>query len=160
MLILIQTIYLFIAVNRYQLFIDDQLEDNVTSFGNEWKLDLFLKTDRELPKLFLGAVGDNEKGGTSYFKGCMKNFAIQFRSARFINRSVLIHGYRSISFLGFTSSRRTYFPGVTYHECNILEPPEQRPLLAVAAAEPSTDRCPPPVMNFTTFLGIQSYHGQ
>lgn len=71
------------AINRYQLYVDDILEDTVASFGNKWKLDLF--TSMGSPKLVLGAVDDQE--GLPYFKGCMKNLAIQFRSVSIMRAS-------------------------------------------------------------------------
>ena len=68
---------------RYQLFIDDYMEANVSGFDNEWRLDLFTST--ESPRLFLGAGDDKETW--PYFKGCMKNFAIQFKSDNFFKFS-------------------------------------------------------------------------
>ena len=59
----------------YRLFIDDYLEAEAIGFGNEWRLDLFTST--ESPRLFLGTGDDKET--SQYFKGCMKNFAIQFK---------------------------------------------------------------------------------
>ena len=77
---------LITAINRYQLYIDDILEDDVDSFGNEWRLDLF--TNTESPRLVLGAADDQE--GLPYFRGCMKNLAIQFRSVSFIYSHVYV----------------------------------------------------------------------
>lgn len=55
------------------MFIDDYLEVEANSSENEWRLDIFGSTS----SLFLGAGDDKET--SQYFKGCMKNFAIQFK---------------------------------------------------------------------------------
>lgn len=67
-------------------------------------------------------------------------------------------GYRTVSFL---SNKLSDSQGVTYHKCNILELPKKRPLLAVVAAEPSTNVCPPAtMMNFIKLSGIEGCSGQ
>ena len=60
-------------MHRYQLFINDILENSTDSFENEWKLNLHESTGK--PELVIG--GDNEIA--PYFIGCMKNLAIQFK---------------------------------------------------------------------------------
>ena len=64
--------------------------------------------------------------------------------------------YRTI---GFLSSKLSGTSGVTYHKCDVLESSREQPLLAIAAAEPMNDLCPPPNMSFTRLEGIQSCHG-
>lgn len=68
-----------------------------------------------------------------------------------------MYDYRTVSFLSDQSSGSQ---GVTYHTCNVLGSVQEQPLLAVAAAEPISDRCPPAMMNFTTLSGTHSCDGQ
>jgi len=72
--------------------------------------------------------------------------------------------YRPISFLG-QEMKSNYPPGVAYHECVVVPSPprDDRPLLAIAAAEPFNITCALPSSisdNFTELTGANNCYGQ
>ncbi|XP_065911651.1 laminin-like protein lam-2 isoform X2 [Dysidea avara] len=126
----------------YQLFIDNQLEDNTSVFTSDYRLKIVGAPAGVSPRLILGG-GHNDQ--LPNFVGCMKNFAIQFRPISFLGQEMVSH----------------YPPGVTYHKCIVLEQPPQdddrQPLLALVTAEPNDTLCPlPSFHNFTKISGTDN----